>query len=65
LCSEAEKKEHGDVEDAVWPYRLATYDKDILEEVRDWVDDPFYSRTRETNYFIILDIYWIVKALVE
>jgi hypothetical protein len=38
--------------------------EEIVQEVKDWVEDPQNTRTRETKYFHLAETYWVVKALV-
>jgi hypothetical protein len=35
-----------------------------VKEVKEWVDDPYYTMNRETKYFKLAENYWIVKAMV-
>jgi hypothetical protein len=46
LCSDVEKKVEPKVEDVVIMQRKNAIEEDILKEVKEWVEDPFYSRTR-------------------
>jgi hypothetical protein len=62
MCNK--KKVVEEVEERVQSSEANMYDREMLEEVEDWVEDPFYSKTRETKYFKIVEIYWIVKAMV-
>ena len=40
------------------------FDSQLLEEIEHWVTDLGYSRTKETKYFKIVEIYWMVKAKI-
>lgn len=40
------------------------FESHLLEEVEHWVVDLGYFRTRETNYFRIEKVYWMVKAMI-
>jgi hypothetical protein len=64
LCTNVEKKATTKIEEDVKIQRHNTTGEVIVEEVKAWVDDPFYSRTRETKYFKLAETYWIVKAMV-
>lgn len=46
-----------EVEDAVRVQMNSTSEEAILEEVKEWVEDPFYSRTIETKYFKLAKTY--------
>lgn len=41
------------------------FESHLLEEVEHWVVDLGYFRTRETNYFRIEKVYWMVKAMIS
>jgi hypothetical protein len=53
------------IEESVRCQHHLTSDVDIAREVQYWVDDPKYTRTRETRYFQLLEMYWIVKYMVS
>jgi hypothetical protein len=40
-------------------------DEDILSEAKGWVPNLGQSRTRETKYFHLVEVYWITKAMVS
>jgi hypothetical protein len=41
-----------------------TSEEEILAEAKGWVPDPGQTRTRETKYFRLAEVYWITKAMV-
>jgi hypothetical protein len=49
LCSDEEKKTVFEIEEAVRRQWCNTSKVDIFQEVKAWVEDPQYSRTRETK----------------
>jgi hypothetical protein len=64
LSTEKEKKHAVGIEEVVRRQRHLTSDADIVREVQYWVEDPKYTRTRETRYFQLAEMYWIMKAMV-
>lgn len=64
LSTEKERQHVVGIEEVVRCQRHLTSDVDIAREVQYWVDDPKYTRTRETIYFQLEEMYWIVKAMV-
>jgi len=36
----------------------------IEEEYKGWISDLRFSRTRDTNIFILTKIYWLKKAFI-
>jgi hypothetical protein len=62
---EEEKRATKEVKDGrVQEHREEMLGRQVLEEVEDWVDVPFYSGTKDTKYFSIAETYWIVKSMV-
>jgi hypothetical protein len=57
------RKEAKEIEMWVWQPRREMTDKEVLDKVEDWVEDPFYSKMRETEYFKSVETCWIVKAI--
>jgi hypothetical protein len=51
LSIEKERQYVVGIEEAVRHQCHSTSDADIASEVQYWVDDPKYTRTRETKYF--------------
>jgi hypothetical protein len=44
------------LQEIVLKNRKATMEEDILLEEKDWVTDPGQMRTRETKYFLLVEI---------
>jgi hypothetical protein len=36
-----------------------------IEEYKGWISDLRFSRTRDTNIFILTKIYWLNKAFIS
>jgi hypothetical protein len=64
LCLEEEKHVAKDIEDIVTCQWKKISDEYIVQEVKDWVENPKYTRSIETKYFILVETYWVVKALL-
>ena len=64
LCSYAEKKAKENIGEVVKHHHHSTSDANIVREVKSWVEDPKFTRTRETNHFKMVETYWMVKTMV-
>jgi N-glycosylase/DNA lyase len=53
-----------EVEAAIITKREMISNAQLLLEVKEWIKDHVYSRTRNTKYFRISKTYWLVKMLV-
>lgn len=51
MCSNKEIKEVEEVEEQVQKHMREMSNEEVLDDVEDWVEDPFYNRMRETKYF--------------
>jgi hypothetical protein len=51
LYSDIEEKVATKIEDAMRIQRKNTTEEVIMGEVKEWVDDPYYTKTQETKYF--------------
>jgi hypothetical protein len=57
-----EKEIMGRVQEAVLRKRKSTTDEEILRSAKEWVPDPGKSRTRDTKFFHLAEVYWMMKA---
>jgi hypothetical protein len=57
LCSSIEKRVTSDIQEEVCRKRSEIQDEDILLEAKEWVPDPGQTRTRETKYFLLVEVY--------
>jgi hypothetical protein len=58
-----DKNEVEEIEDQVFNHRREIPEKEVLDEVEDQVEDPFYTRTRETKYPMLVETHWLVKDI--
>jgi hypothetical protein len=64
LCSVEEKELMGRVQEEVLRKRKNMSDEEIMWSVKEWVPHPGKSRTRDTKFFHLAEVYWMTKAMV-
>jgi hypothetical protein len=52
------------IEEKVLYRRRKTREDEIIQEASRWVVDPGNPRTKDTNYFRMVESYWMNKSLV-